>query len=122
MTVRDEYDVQYLMGALLRLFFDDVRPEEWTPSYLGSANKMDFLLKREGIPLETKVATPTHKDRHIGDELAVDIQHYKEVAGCSCLYCLIYDPGNNIENRRGLVHDLGRASVPGLEVVCEISP
>ncbi len=31
LTIKDEYDVQDLLGALLKLHFDDVRPEEWTP-------------------------------------------------------------------------------------------
>ncbi|MCZ8227650.1 MAG: hypothetical protein O9249_00855, partial [Burkholderiaceae bacterium] len=35
LDVNDEYDVQDLMHALLRLHFDDVRPEEWVPSYAG---------------------------------------------------------------------------------------
>jgi hypothetical protein len=30
--VQDEYDVQDLFHALLNLGFDDIRPEEWTPS------------------------------------------------------------------------------------------
>ena len=33
LTIGDEYDVQDLLHALLRLHFEDVRPEEWTPSY-----------------------------------------------------------------------------------------
>src|SRR5262249_18057277 len=37
-----EYDVRYLLHAILRLDFDDVRPEEWSPSYAGSASRMDF--------------------------------------------------------------------------------
>jgi hypothetical protein len=35
--VTDEYDLQDLLHALLHLFFDDVRPEEYTPSYAGKA-------------------------------------------------------------------------------------
>jgi hypothetical protein len=45
LIVNDEYDVQDLFHALLRIFFDDVRDEEWTPSYAGQASRMDFLLK-----------------------------------------------------------------------------
>ncbi len=30
LDVADEYDVQDLVRALLRLYFDDIRPEEWT--------------------------------------------------------------------------------------------
>jgi hypothetical protein len=35
--IEDEYDVQDVFHALLKLFFDDVRPEEYTPSYAGAA-------------------------------------------------------------------------------------
>lgn len=43
--LEDEYDVQDLPHALLLLYFDDVRAEEWTPSYAGKSARMDFLLK-----------------------------------------------------------------------------
>jgi hypothetical protein len=36
-VLKDEYDVQDLLYALLRIFFDDVRPEEWTPSFAGKS-------------------------------------------------------------------------------------
>jgi hypothetical protein len=45
LEVEDEYDVQDLLHAILRIFFEDVRPEEWAPSYAGKATRMDFLLK-----------------------------------------------------------------------------
>ena len=32
LEITDEYDVQDLLHAVLRIFFDDVRPEEWVPS------------------------------------------------------------------------------------------
>jgi hypothetical protein len=37
--IRNEYDVQTLMHALLETRFDDVRPEEWTGSYTGKSVK-----------------------------------------------------------------------------------
>ena len=52
--IKDEYDVQDLLNALLRLNFDDVRPEEYTPSYAGSSTRVDFLLKKEKIVIEVK--------------------------------------------------------------------
>ena len=51
----DEYDVQDALHAILRLHFDDVRAEEWTPSYAGNSSRMDFLLKREHIVVEAKM-------------------------------------------------------------------
>lgn len=45
--INDEYDVQDILHTFLKLHFDDIRPEEWTPSYAGSASRVDFLLKQE---------------------------------------------------------------------------
>ena len=42
-TVTDEYDVQYLLGALLETRFSDIRPEEWVPSHAGKPTRMDFF-------------------------------------------------------------------------------
>ncbi len=52
--ISDENDVQDLLYALLKLHFDDIRSEEWTPSYTGRSSRMDFLLKNEAIVIETK--------------------------------------------------------------------
>ena len=56
LEVNDEYDVQDFLHALLRIFFDDVRPEEHTPSYAGKSSRIDFLLPEESIALECKMA------------------------------------------------------------------
>jgi len=40
LEIKDEYDVQYLLHALLRIWFDDVRIEEWTPSYAGRSSRV----------------------------------------------------------------------------------
>ncbi len=42
LDVKDEYDLQDLFYALLRIFFEDVRKEEWVPSYAGGASRVDF--------------------------------------------------------------------------------
>ncbi len=54
--ITDEYDVQDLVHMILRLHAEDVRPEEVTPSYAGSSSRMDFLLKREHVAVEVKMA------------------------------------------------------------------
>lgn len=45
--VKDEYDVQDILEALLRVHFDDVRPEEPNPTISGQSSRVDFFLKRE---------------------------------------------------------------------------
>jgi hypothetical protein len=52
----DEYDVQYILETILAVTFDDVRPEEWTPSYAGSSSRVDFVLKRHRVAVEAKFA------------------------------------------------------------------
>lgn len=53
-SIEDEYDVQDLLHAILKLDFDDIRREEWTPSYAGGASKIDLVLKEEKIIIEVK--------------------------------------------------------------------
>jgi hypothetical protein len=52
--IEDEYDVQNLLLALLRIDFDDIRKEDWAPIYAGGASRIDFVLKSEGILIEVK--------------------------------------------------------------------
>ena len=51
-TIKDEYDVQDLLRGILRLHFDDIRPEEFSPSNAGSNSRIDFILKSEEIGIE----------------------------------------------------------------------
>ncbi len=106
--IADEYDVQDLMHALLRLFFEDIRPEEWTPSYAGQSARMDFLLKQEQIVIETKKTRKGLGAKELGEQLIIDIARYKKHPNCAHLVCFVYDPENRIANPRGLESDLTR--------------
>lgn len=121
LNVKDEYDVQDLMHALLRLFFDDIRPEEGTPSHAGAASRMDFLLKNEEIVIETKMARETLNAKKLGDELIVDIKRYENHPNCKTLLCLVYDPMKLIPNPRGIEADLSKET-DGLLVIVLIVP
>ena len=104
--VEDEYDVQDLMHALLMLDFEDIRVEEWTPSYAGGSVRMDFLLKRERIVIEIKKTRKGLAAREIGEQLIIDIEKYKEHPDCKILVCFVYDPEGRIANPRGVETDL----------------
>ena len=122
LDVSDEYDVQYLLDALLVLYFDDVRHEEWTPSYAGKSARMDFLLKKEKIVVETKMTRKGLTDKQIGDQLIVDIERYKEHPDCSTLVCFIYDPDGRITNSHALSGDLQSQSRDDLKVMVIVEP
>ena len=117
LSIKDEYDVQDLLHALLKEHFDDVRPEEWTPSYAGGCNRMDFLLKEEEIAIEVKMTRDGLKDKEIGDQLIIDIAKYEEHPNCKQLYCFVYDSEQILRNPRGLEKDLEkRANKIGVKV------
>jgi len=119
--VEDEYDVQDLLHALLRLHFDDIRPEEWTPSYAGKSTRMDFLLKKEKVVIEVKKTRKGLDSKRLGEELIIDMAHYRNHSDCRTLICFVYDPESWITNPAGLEADLSRND-PDLTVTVIISP
>lgn len=104
--VQDEYDVQDLLYSILQLFFDDVRKEEWTPSYAGNSSRMDLLLKNEKIVIEVKKTRNSMKDKDLSEQLIIDIEKYKIHPDCNQLICFVYDPEGRIVNPIGIVNDL----------------
>ena len=121
LDVADEYDVQDLLHAILSLYFDDIRSEEWTPSYAGRSSRMDFLLKNENIVIETKKTRQGLDAKKVGEELIIDIARYQSHEGCKTLICFVYDPENLIANPAGLESDLSRQS-DGFNVKVLICP
>lgn len=108
LIVEDEYDVQDLLHALLKIYFDDIRDEEWTPSYAGGASRVDFLLKNEQIIIEVKKTRRNLKAKQVGDQLIIDIQRYQAHPDCKALFCFVYDPDGWIANPQGLENDLNK--------------
>ncbi len=119
--MEDEYDVQDLLHALLTLEHDDVRSEEWTPSYAGGSSRTDFLLKLEQIVIEAKKTRSGFGARELGEQLMVDIQKYEQHPDCRTLVCFVYDPEGRIANPRGIENDLG-GDRDGLTVRVIIAP
>lgn len=121
LEVDDEYDVQDLLHALLRLYFDDIRDEEWTPSYAGKSARMDFLLKSEGLVIEIKKTRNGLTDKEVGDQLIIDVDRYKTHPDCRKLICFVYDPEGRIGNPEGLVRDLNSQHEGFVDVIVEPS-
>lgn len=122
LDVKDEYDVQDLLRSLLAVDFDDVRPEEWTPSYAGRATRMDFLLKSEKVVVETKMTRDGLGDRELGEQLIVDIAKYAQHPDCKTLVCFVYDSLGCVANPAGLQADLENQPNGGLAVRVLVRP
>jgi hypothetical protein len=85
----DEYDVQDVFGTVLKCSYEDVRDEEWTPSYAGASARIDFVIKDIRTATELKRARASQK---IADELTVDIARYARNSDVERLVCFVYDP------------------------------
>ncbi len=121
LEVEDEYDVQDLLHALLKTSFDDVRAEEWTPSYAGKSARVDFLLKESKLVIETKKTSKSLGVKGIGDQLLVDIMRYKSHPDCGRLICFVYDPEGRIGNPKSIETDL-TGTHDDLDVLVIVAP
>lgn len=122
LEIKDEYDVQDLLHALLHIHFDDIRPEEWTPSYGGGSSRMDFLLKDYAIVVEAKMTRKGLGAKEVSEQLIIDAAKYRQHPDCKTIICLVYDPLGLVKNPRGVERDLAKLSGNGLDVICIITP
>ena len=120
LEIKDEYDVQDLLEGILRLFVEDVRPEDYVPSYAGGNSRTDFYLPKYNMYIETKMTRDGLKDKEVGEQLIIDIARYREK--CSKLICFVYDKESVLKNPCGLINDLQKLSTEKLAVQVYIAP
>lgn len=106
MTFEDEYDDQDLLHALLRLYFDDVRAEEYSPSYAGGNSRIDFVLPQFALAIELKHTRTGLTDKDLGAQLIIDRERYQANHTIRHLLCLVFDYDSQLSNPRGLERDL----------------
>jgi hypothetical protein len=104
----DEYDDQYLFRALLAQFFEDIRDEEYTPSYAGQNSRIDFVLPAYKLAVELKHASSTLNDAKLGEQLIIDKDRYAPHSSVTHLICLVFDHDGHLRNPRALEDDLRR--------------
>lgn len=120
LSFSNEYDVQDLLHTLLRPWVNDIRPEEFTPSYAGSSTRMDFLLPQHALVLEVKIVRDAGHAKKIGQELIIDIAHYTKHPTCQRLWCVVYDPNNLIQNSHGLKDLEGPHEISGKKIFVKV--
>lgn len=120
-AMKDEYDVQDSLYAILRLFFDDVRAEPWTPEYGANQNRIDFVLPEFKIAIEVKHTRGKLTQRDVTDQLIIDERYYRRHESCSSLLCFVYDPELQLKNPVALENDLAKDE-DDFNVVVIVSP
>ncbi len=104
--INDEYDVQDLLHAILRLHFDDIRPEEHTPSYAGNHSRVDFHLPGSRLVIEAKMTRSGLTQKEVINQLLIDVGRYSKMDAIDTLVCVIYDPDRHCTNPRGIETDV----------------
>jgi hypothetical protein len=108
-----EADLQDLLHAMMRPWIRDIRAEEYVPSYAGKNSRLDFLLPEHRLAVELKFVRDLAHGRMVGQELGIDIDHYRKHPLCDRLWCVISDPKFHLPNPKGLANDLdGMRSSP----------
>ena len=118
--ITDEYDAQDLYHSLLRVFFDDIRPEDPTPETAGKHARIDFVLPKHGIAVELKHSRKSLTHKELGDELIVDVERYSKRHDVRHITCLVFDYEGQIQNPRGIEKDLSRVHDGNLPVTVRI--
>lgn len=106
LVLRDEYDLQDATETALRLLYDDVRPEERTPSYAGSSTTQDFLLREVNTMVEIKVTRPGRGNVQIRDEILIDSETYRAHPNVDRMVFVVFDIAGTITNAAGFERDL----------------
>ncbi|MCW5800550.1 MAG: hypothetical protein KIT40_18815 [Nitrospira sp.] len=111
LEITDEYDLQDLFYALLRLQFDEVGTEEWTPAYTSGAPRTSYLLDWEKTVVVVKQTRSGLTTKDLAEQIAADTARYSARPNGANLVCFVYDPDGRVGNPRGLEAD--RSSTEG---------
>ncbi len=106
LAVEDEFDAQDLLHALLRIQFDNIETDEWTPSYSSGTPRTTLLLNDGRLAVIVKKTRPGLNAKDLTDQLRIDAERYRSYGCCRTLLCFMYDPEGRIGNPRGLESSL----------------
>lgn len=110
LEVEDDYDLQDLLCALLKLEFDEVGADEWTPPYAGGSTRTTLLLNRDRLALVAKKTRSGLTTKELAEQVTADAAHYASRKPCAHLFCFIYDPEGRIGSPTRLETDLTSVS------------
>lgn len=102
LEVDDDYDLQDLLCALLKVEFDEVATDEWTPPYTEGAPRTTLLVNRDQIAVVAKKTRPGLTTKELADQVAADSAYYRAQGRCSTLFCFMYDPEGRIGSPKRL--------------------
>ncbi len=102
LEVDDDHDLQDLLCALLKVEFDEVATDEWTPPYTGGAPRTTLLVNRDQIAIVAKKTGPGVTTKELADQVAADSAYYRAQGRCATVFCFMYDPEGRIGSPKRL--------------------
>ena len=93
LEVEDDYDLQDLLCALLKVEFDEVGVDEWIPPYTEGAPRKTFLIHRDEIAIVAKKTRPGLTMQELADQVSADSARYANREKCATLFCFILRSG-----------------------------
>ena len=102
LEVDDDHDLQDLLCALLKVEFDEVSTEEWTPPYTEGAPRTTLFVNRDQIAIVAKKTRPGLTPKELADQVTADSAYYRAQGRCSTLFCFMYDPEGRIGSPKRL--------------------
>lgn len=110
LEVEDDHDLQDLLCALLKVEFDEVGIEEWTPPYGQGTPSRAFLVNHDHITVVAKKTRPGLTTKELAEQIAADSACFGSRSTCRTLFCFIYDPEGRIGSPKRLETDLTSVS------------
>ncbi len=120
-SIKDEYDVQDILYVMLKPIFPKMIAEEPTPRVGMKYNKIDLLIKEEGIMIEVKMMKESDTDeKEFIEQLKVDIQSYYRYNELKHLIMFVYDPQNKTRDLENFSTLNGEQEIQGKRFYVEI--
>ncbi|NJN69302.1 MAG: hypothetical protein HC801_02675 [Nitrospira sp.] len=102
LEVDDDFDLQDLLCALLKVEFDEVATEEWTPPYTEGTPRTMLLINRDQIAVVAKKTRSGLTTKELADQVTADSAYYRAQGRGSTLFCFMYDPEGRIGSPKRL--------------------
>jgi hypothetical protein len=96
LKVTDEYDVQRILHAICATIFEEVEYEDPTPKMAAGSSRLDLLLRRERVAIETKMIGDHLTLQKLREDLAKDILYFRVHQDAGSLFIFVYDPNRKI--------------------------
>ncbi|HXV68265.1 MAG TPA: hypothetical protein VD738_05000 [Nitrospira sp.] len=110
LEVEDDYDLQDLLCALLKVQFEEVGTDEWTPPYTGGAPRTTLFLNKDQIAVVAKKTRSGLSAKELADQVAADSAYYRAQDKYATLFVFIYDPEGRIGSPKRLESNLTSVS------------